>query len=287
MKFWKTLMSGGTSLERRERRSGSCARVGRAETPSSLPPRRRSSSSRGSSASLADDACGTTFVELIKRPGTHLGVIVTGGRDTGLKPRIADLVAGSWAQRSDVLCVGDLLLGLNGADCGLMTQHEIVHKLDTADKVQLEVKYRLPPSGPSPRARTKALQVTLAKENGTFGFVVRGGNHDVGVRCRPFTIVHVDTGGPAQTEGTLRAGDRIIAMNGKSLINVKLPDLQAMLYREEAETVFTVEYDIAKQVRSWVYILPENLIFTQTGYFKILKFLTSFFAKITKMPLHA
>ena len=32
-----------------------------------------------------DDWSGTTFVELIKRSGTHLGVIVTGGRDTGRK----------------------------------------------------------------------------------------------------------------------------------------------------------------------------------------------------------
>ena len=156
---------------------------------SSAPTRRRQSSvsSRGSSSSCDEAACGTTFVELIKRPGTHLGVIVTGGRDTGLKPRIADLVPGSWAQRSDVLCVGDWLLGLNGSDCSLMTQvtrmmvmmmmmmmtliaqHEIVHKLDTADKVQLEVRYRLPPTGPPPgRAKTKALQVSLAKENGTF-----------------------------------------------------------------------------------------------------------------------
>ena len=223
-------------------------------------------SSRGSSSSCDEAACGTTFVELIKRPGTHLGVIVTGGRDTGLKPRIADLVPGSWAQRSDVLCVGDWLLGLNGSDCSLMTQvtrmmvmimvmttliaqHEIVHKLDTADKVQLEVRYRLPPTGPPPgRAKTKALQVSLAKENGTFGLVVRGGQHEAAAKCRPFTIVHVDAGGPAQGEGTLRPGDRIIAMNGRSLVNVKLPELQALLYQEEAETVFTVEYDIAKQV---------------------------------------
>ena len=241
---------------------------------SSAPTRRRQSSvsSRGSSSSCDEAACGTTFVELIKRPGTHLGVIVTGGRDTGLKPRIADLVPGSWAQRSDVLCVGDWLLGLNGSDCSLMTQvtrmmmmmivmmmmmmttliaqHEIVHKLDTADKVQLEVRYRLPPTGPPPgRAKTKALQVSLAKENGTFGFVVRGGQHETPAKCRPFTIVHVDAGGPAQGEGTLRPGDRIIAMNGRSLVNVKLPELQALLYQEEAETVFTVEYDIAKQVR--------------------------------------
>ena len=244
MKFWRSLLSPG---ERRERRSGSCARS-ESNGSSSVPTRRRSSSSRGSSTSLCDDNCGTTFVELIKRPGTHLGVIVTGGRDTGLKPRIADLVSGSWAQRSDVLCVGDVLVGINGRDCAVMTQHELVQLLDTADKVQLEVKYRLPPSGPSVRTRTKALQVTLNKENGTFGFVVRGGKHEALVKSRPFTIVHVDRGGPANREGTLRPGDRIIAVNGKSLVNMKLPELQALLYQEEADTVFTVEYDIVKQV---------------------------------------
>ena len=81
-------------------------------------------------------------------------------------------------------------------------------KLDTTDKVQLEVKYRLPPTGPSPRARTKVIQVvitiiiivttiisddqvTLEKDNGTFGVVVRGGSHEVPMRCRPFTVVQV------------------------------------------------------------------------------------------------
>ena len=142
---------------------------------------------------------------------------------------------------SNVLCVGDLLLSLNNVDCSNLTQHQIVQvrqyehnqyhlilghhdhqqynmivdqKLDTTDKVQLEVKYRLPPAGPSPRARTKVIQVaitiiiiiiiadfkitiiledqvTLEKDNGTFGVVVRGGSHDVPLRCRPFTVVQV------------------------------------------------------------------------------------------------
>ena len=91
MKFWRSLLSPG---EGRERRSGSCVRS-ESQASSSVPTRRRSSSSRGSTTSLSDDNCGVTFVELIKRPGTHLGVIVTGGRDTGLRPRIADLVTGS------------------------------------------------------------------------------------------------------------------------------------------------------------------------------------------------
>jgi len=52
-------------------------------------------------------------------------VLVTGGKDTGLKPRIADLVPGSWAQRSNVLCAGDIMLNLNGKECSNMMQHQI------------------------------------------------------------------------------------------------------------------------------------------------------------------
>ena len=33
--------------------------------------------------------------------------------------------------------------------------------------------------------------MTLEKDNGTFGVVVRGGSHDVPLRCRPFTVVQV------------------------------------------------------------------------------------------------
>ena len=54
--------------------------------------------------------------------------------------------------------------------------------------------------------------------------------------------------GPAQAEGTVRPGDRILALNGKSLVGVKLAELQSLMYQEEGETVFTLEYDVAKQV---------------------------------------
>ena len=55
----------------------------------------------------------------------YIYVLVTGGKDTGLKPRIADLVPGSWAQRSNVLCAGDIMLNLNGKECSNMMQHQI------------------------------------------------------------------------------------------------------------------------------------------------------------------
>ena len=34
-------------------------------------------------------------------------------------------------------------------------------------------------------------QVTLSKENGSFGMVVRGGDHEVPKRRRPFSIVNL------------------------------------------------------------------------------------------------
>ena len=43
--------------------------------------------------------------------GSYLGVVVTTDEDR--PPKIQDLMVGSWAQRSDVLCVGDVIVGVN------------------------------------------------------------------------------------------------------------------------------------------------------------------------------
>ena len=37
-----------------------------------------------------------------------------------------------------------------------------------------------------------SVQLSLRKENGSFGFVVRGGSHEIPARFRPFTVVYVD-----------------------------------------------------------------------------------------------
>ena len=75
------------------------------------------------------------------RPGTKLGVTVSGSLpETGLEPRVSGLHPGSWAQRSDVLCAGDVVVGVNGADASVMTQAQLEQALDGADRVQLEVR---------------------------------------------------------------------------------------------------------------------------------------------------
>ena len=80
---------------------------------------------------------------------------------------------------------------------------------------------------------TKLIQVTLKKENGSFGVVIRGGDHELLRKRRPFTIVHVNSQGPAYTEGTIRKGDRIRAINGVNLVSTRLPELQGLLYQQD------------------------------------------------------
>lgn len=86
--------------------------------------------------------------------------------------------------------------------------------------------------------------MTLKKDNGSFGLVIRGGHDEEPVRKRAFTVVFVSHQGPAFTDGTIRPGDRILAINGKALHNTTLPQLQSHIYAQDGDTVFTVEYDI-------------------------------------------
>ena len=79
---------------------------------------------------------GTTFVELIKRQGTYLGVVVgtNNSNDETYVPRITQLIPGSWAQRSDVLCVGDIIVGVNGMEAESLTQEKLRQILDESDR---------------------------------------------------------------------------------------------------------------------------------------------------------
>ena len=53
---------------------------------------------------------------------------------TRSEPRIIDLVSGSWAQRSDVLCIGDVIVSVNGIDASALTQSGLVQTLDESDR---------------------------------------------------------------------------------------------------------------------------------------------------------
>ncbi|GAB6020230.1 hypothetical protein CHUAL_002950 [Chamberlinius hualienensis] len=187
---------------------------------------------------------GISTVELFKNDRTTLGLIITGGSDKDCRAKIANLRPGSIAYRSDLLCVGDTILSVNGIRTAKLKHEEIANLLKNAgDRVVLEVEYDLPCSAAETLANvsSKVIQVRLEKENGSFGFVLRGG---VNVGC-PLTVTHVRPGGPADREGTIKPGDRLVAIDNRNLPNVSCSEVSAIFNRIEREAVFTIEYDVS------------------------------------------
>ncbi|XP_042240486.1 glutamate receptor-interacting protein 2-like isoform X2 [Homarus americanus] len=91
----------------------------------------------------------------------------------------------------------------------------------------------------------RTVGVVLEKEEGSFGFTVRGGSSHDATKSRPLIITHVRPGGPADREGTIKAGDRLVAVDGRDLTRCSLTEAQEALRRVERSATLTVEYDVS------------------------------------------
>ncbi|XP_077546378.1 glutamate receptor interacting protein isoform X3 [Haemaphysalis longicornis] len=197
---------------------------------------------------INEDKRGTSTVELVKREGSTLGLIISGGIDKGARPKVESLRPGSIAHRCDALAIGDHIVAVNGIRTSKLKHDEIVNLLKNAgDKVVLDVEYEIP----STAAETsmcvcpKVIQVKLEKENGSFGFLIRGGTSPEKLKCRPLTITHVRPGAPADREGTIKAGDRLLAVDNINLNNASLNEAMAVLKQVENQALLTIEYDVS------------------------------------------
>ncbi|XP_068109152.1 glutamate receptor-interacting protein 2 isoform X5 [Hyperolius riggenbachi] len=190
---------------------------------------------------------GVTIVELIKKEGSTLGLTISGGTDKDGKPRVSNLRPGGLAARSDQLNIGDYIKSVNGINLTKLRHEEIISLLkNVGERVVLEVEYELPPATPDNAAIIpKTLEITLCKEGNSFGFVMRGGAQEDWHKSRPLVITYVRPGGPADREGTLKVGDRILCVDGISLHNVPLADALTILRQCSQEAVFQIEYDVS------------------------------------------
>ncbi|XP_018422750.1 PREDICTED: glutamate receptor-interacting protein 2 isoform X2 [Nanorana parkeri] len=198
--------------------------------------------------SIPDEFRGVTIVELIKKEGSTLGLTISGGTDKDGKPRVSNLRPGGLAARSDQLNIGDYIKSVNGINLTKLRHEEIISLLkNVGERVVLEVEYELPPTTPDNTLAIipKTLEITLCKEGNSFGFVMRGGAQDDWHKSRPFVITYVRPGGPADREGTLKVGDRILCVDGISLHNVPLSDALTILRQCSQEAVFQIEYEVA------------------------------------------
>ncbi|KAM7114996.1 glutamate receptor-interacting protein 1 isoform 16-T16 [Molossus nigricans] len=190
---------------------------------------------------------GSTVVELMKKEGTTLGLTVSGGVDKDGKPRVSNLRQGGIAARSDQLDVGDYIKAVNGINLAKFRHDEIISLLkNVGERVVLEVEYELPPvsvQGSSVIFRT--VEVTLHKEGNTFGFVIRGGAHDDRNKSRPVVITCVRPGGPADREGTIKPGDRLLSVDGIRLLGTTHAEALGILKQCGQEATLLIEYDIS------------------------------------------
>ncbi|XP_016323707.1 glutamate receptor-interacting protein 2-like [Sinocyclocheilus anshuiensis] len=198
-------------------------------------------------SSIADEQRGVTTVELIKKEGTSLGLTISGGCDKDGKPRVSNLRPGGLAIRSDQLNGGDYIKSVNGINLSKLRHDEIISMLkNIGERVVLEVEYELPPFAPSSPCSviSKTIEVCLEKEGNSFGFVLRGGFHEDWHKARPLVVTYVRPGGPADREGTLRAGDRVLSVNGVAVNRQKHADALTLIMQSSQEAFFLIEYDI-------------------------------------------
>ncbi|XP_062058068.1 glutamate receptor-interacting protein 1 isoform X4 [Lepus europaeus] len=197
--------------------------------------------------SIPEEFKGSTVVELMKKEGTTLGLTVSGGIDKDGKPRVSNLRQGGIAARSDQLDVGDYIKAVNGINLAKFRHDEIISLLkNVGERVVLEVEYELPPvsvQGSSIIFRT--VEVTLHKEGNTFGFVIRGGAHDDRNKSRPVVITCVRPGGPADREGTIKPGDRLLSVDGIRLLGTTHAEAMSILKQCGQEATLLIEYDVS------------------------------------------
>ncbi|XP_062402385.1 glutamate receptor-interacting protein 2 [Sardina pilchardus] len=191
---------------------------------------------------------GVTLVELLKKEGSTLGLTISGGTDKDGKPRVSNLRPGGLAARSDQLNVGDYIKSVNGINLTKLRHEEIISLLkNVGERVVLEVEYELPPAAPDSTSGviSKTIEICLHKEGNSFGFVMRGGSHEDWHKSRPLVVTYVRPGGPADREGTLRAGDRLMSVDGVPLHSASHSDALTVLQQCGQEALFHIEYDVS------------------------------------------
>ncbi|XP_040102622.1 glutamate receptor-interacting protein 2 isoform X1 [Oryx dammah] len=198
--------------------------------------------------SIPEEFRGVTTVELTKKEGSTLGLTISGGTDKDGKPRVSNLRPGGLAARSDLLNVGDYIRSVNGIHLTRLRHDEIITLLkNVGERVVLEVEFELPPPAPenNPGIVSKTVDVSLYKEGNSFGFVLRGGAHEDGHKSRPLVLTYVRPGGPADREGSLKVGDRLLSVDGIPLQGASHATALATLRQCSHEALFQVEYDVA------------------------------------------
>uniref|UniRef100_UPI00358E435D glutamate receptor-interacting protein 2-like n=1 Tax=Myxine glutinosa TaxID=7769 RepID=UPI00358E435D len=196
--------------------------------------------------SIPEEQRGHITVELIRKEGVQLGMTISGGIDKDHRPCMSGLQPGGIAARSDQLNEGDYIKSVNGINLSRLRHEEIVTLLNNVgERITLDIEYELPAVCNTSGFIRKSTEITLYKECNTFGFVIRGGAHEQKLKSRPIVVSRIRAGGPADREGSLRSGDRLLGVDGTSLHGVSHGDALVILQKCSVEAGLQIEYDVS------------------------------------------
>lgn len=122
---------------------------------------------------------------------------------------------------------------------------KLMGKVNYIHKSNFEIIIFLIAIHPHHAVRSQTVHIQLEKENSSYGFTLRGGFNEDKLKSRPLIVTNIRAGGSADREGTLKIGDRIIAINGINVLNANLQDAYCIIKQCKGLTLFLVEYDSA------------------------------------------
>ena len=185
---------------------------------------------------------------ILVKAGGPLGLSIIGGSDHSCVPFgtgepgifISKIIQGGAAARTGKLRMGDRILNVNGADIRDATHQTAVMALLTkADEMKLIVQHDPLPKGFE--------EIVIEKGDDKLGMNVKGGLHgqpghpedptDEGV-----FVAKINEGGVAAREPKLKTGQRIIEVNGQSLLGATHKEAVAAL-RDAGETLHILVCD--------------------------------------------
>ncbi|XP_065830326.1 glutamate receptor-interacting protein 1-like isoform X2 [Oscarella lobularis] len=206
-------------------------------------PPRKSQTHVGPASAKAGTKKEVAYVELLKQTGQSLGLILAGGADKGQPLRVGGLRPNGIANQSESLQVGDRILAVNGKSTDALTHDDVIQLVKNAEEiVNLEIEYDAPLDGPSPDdgVTTKTVLICLKKEGSTFGFTISGGVE----KGRPLTVSYVRPGTAAYKSGTMKAGDRLLRLNGMALKHATHSEVVLLLKNAKRKISLELEYDV-------------------------------------------
>lgn len=95
----------------------------------------------------------------------------------------------------------------------------------------------------------------IADENGTFGFTLQGPgvimpSMNDGIQNFPLypVVGYVEPNSPAEKSGVMQPGDRILAVNGRSLEGLSLDDARLIIKESGTKLHLETEFDVADAI---------------------------------------